>query len=337
MPIGMDTGTYNLVVCKRNKDNNFSYKKEVNAFIEIPISDNKFVLNMMKSSGVPLVIRDDAGVAYALGEKAVEIAYSMPQIDLRRPMKDGCLNPKERSAQQILSLMLHGLIENCEANETLYYSVPANAINETSDADYHSRVLESMFRAFKDDNGNKIDAHPINEALALVYAELGNKAYTGIGVSCGAGMVNVCFAKFGAPMFQFSIINSGDWIDQMSARATGESPTFINKEKTKLDLTQEPEGLVLRAIKAQYEIMVQKTVTQIKKGIEEMGNKARAEHPIDIVVSGGTASPAGFEQLFKKTFDAAKVPVQVGEVIKPKDNLLSVARGCLLAAENAGK
>jgi hypothetical protein len=327
MPIGMDTGTYNL----------FAYKREVNAFIEIPISDNKFVLNMMKSSGVPLVIREDAGVAYALGEKAVEIAYSMPQIDLRRPMKDGCLNPKERSAQQILSLMLHGLIETCQPNETLYYSVPANAINETSDADYHSRVLESMFKAFKDDTGNKIDAHPINEALALVYAELGNKAYTGIGVSCGAGMVNVCFAKFGAPMFQFSIINSGDWIDQMSARATGETPTFINKEKTKLDLTKEPEALVLRAIKAQYEIMVQKTVTQIKKGIEEMGNKARAEHPIDIVVSGGTASPNGFEQLFKKTLEAAKVTMEIGEVIKPKDNLLSVARGCLLAAENAGK
>jgi hypothetical protein len=337
MAIGMDTGTYNLVVCKRNKEGNFVYKKEVNAFIEIPISDNKFVLNMMKNSGVPLIIREDAGVAYALGEKAVEIAYSMPQIELRRPMKDGCLNPKERSAQQILSLMLHGLIEKCDPNETLYYSVPANAINETSDADYHSRVLESMFKAFKDDSDNKINARPINEALALVYAELGHKAFTGISCSFGAGMINVCFAKFGAPMFQFSIINSGDWIDQMSARATGESPTFINKEKTKLDLTKEPEVLVLRAIKAQYEIMMQKTVAQIKRGIEEMGNKARSENPIDIVVSGGVATPNGFEQLFKKTLEDSKVSIPIGEVIKPKDNLLSVARGCLIAAEAAGK
>jgi hypothetical protein len=151
--------------------------------------------------------------------------------------------------------------------------------------------------------------------------------------NCGAGMVNIAFAMYGNPVFQFSVVNSGDWIDKMAAKATGETTTFINKEKTKIDLTTEPDTLVLKAVKAQYEIMIQKTVMEIKKGLETTENKARADSAIDIVVSGGTATPKGFETLFEDTIKKAHLPIQIGKVIKPKDTLYSVARGCLLAAE----
>ena len=57
MPIGFDCGTYNLVCCQRNEDNDFSHKREVNAFIELPL-DNRFVFNMMKNAGVPLIERE---------------------------------------------------------------------------------------------------------------------------------------------------------------------------------------------------------------------------------------------------------------------------------------
>lgn len=338
MSLGFDSGTYNLVCCQRDKDGNFVYKKEVNAFLEMPIEENRFVFNMMKDAGVPLIERKDAGIAYALGEAAIQLAYTMNQIELRRPMKDGCLNPKEKHAQQILSIMIHSLLDNVSRqNETLYYSIPANALNEETDADYHSKVLEAIFNAFQDDKGNKIKAHPINEGLALIYAELATKHWTGMGISWGGGMVNVCFAMFGNPIFQFSLVHAGDWIDHMAAKATGESPAYINKEKLKLNLTENSDSLVQRAIKAQYEIMVQKTVNGIKKGLEEVGNKARADHPIDIVISGGSAAPPGFENLFKEILDKSKLPIQVGSIIKPKDPLYSVARGALLAAEAADK
>ena len=40
MSIGFDAGTYNLVLCKRDAEGGFVYKKEVNAFLEIPIDDD---------------------------------------------------------------------------------------------------------------------------------------------------------------------------------------------------------------------------------------------------------------------------------------------------------
>lgn len=337
MSLGFDAGTYHLVCCKRGEDKDFVYRKEVNAFLEMPL-ENRFVFNMMKNAGVPLVEWPEANIAYALGESAVEMAYTMTQIELKRPMKDGCLNPKERHAQQIMNIMAHSLIGEIDHDmEKLYFSVPANALNEDTDADYHAKVLEAIFRAYESEKGYKLDPYPINEGLALVYAELAEKAWTGIGISFGAGMVNLCFAIYGAPVFQFSLVNSGDWIDRMASRAIGEeTTTFVNKEKLKTDLTiEQPEELVQRAIKTQYEIMIQHTVSGIKKGLENAGNKARTDSPVDIVIAGGTSLPKGFNTLFEQIFDKAHMPIKRGRIIRPSDPLYSVARGCLIAAENS--
>lgn len=338
MRIGFDCGTYHIVCCKRSAENEFSYKKEVNAFLEMPL-ENRFVFNMMKNAGVPLIENPEAKLGYALGEAAVNMAYTMTQIELKRPMKDGCLNPRERSAQQIMNVMCHSLIGDVdEDGSVLYYSVPANAINQETDADYHGKVLEAMFKSYRSEKGYKLDPHPINEALALVYAELGSKNWTGLAASFGAGMVNVCYAIYGAPIFSFSIVNSGDWIDKMASKAIGEeTTTYVNREKMHADLTVEnPDTLVQRAIKTQYEIMIQHTVSGIKRGIEELGNKARSEHPIDMVIAGGTSMPKGFDQLFRRILEQSKITsMKIGEVIRPADPLFSVARGCLIAAENA--
>jgi hypothetical protein len=333
MPVGFDCGTYNLVCCHRDEKNNFVYKREVNAFLEMPL-ENRFVFNMMKNAGVPLIEREN--VAYALGEAACNMAYTMSQLELKRPMTAGCVNPKEKNAFQIMSIMIHSLVDGVKKDgEVLYYCVPANAINQETDAEYHQRILDAIFKAYKNESGYKVDAHPINEALALVYAELGKKAFTGIGVSFGAGMVNLCFAMYGSPVFAFSLVNSGDWIDKQAAKATGETIAYINKEKTKIDLLKEPQTLVHRAIRTQYQLMIEHTVNGIKKGFADLTKTVRAEDPVDIVIAGGTSCPHGFASMFRDTIQQANLPIKIGEIVKPNDPLYSVARGCLLAAEAA--
>ena len=329
---GFDCGTYNLVCARRDAEGKIVYKKEVNSFIEIPL-ENDFVFKMMKNAGVPLVERKEAKVAYALGEASVNMAYAMG-IELKRPMEHGCLNPRERQAQQIMNIMVHSLLNEVSSNETLYYSTPANAINQETDAALHSKILGSMFKGFKDSKDNTVKAFPINEGLALVYAELQEKNFTGMGVSFGAGMVNICFAMFGNPVFAFSLVNSGDWIDRMAAKATGESAAFINKEKLKTDFTKEGGSLVERAIKMEYEIMLQNTAAGIKQGLEQ-ASKVRSDSPIDIVVAGGTSLPQGFTELFADTLQKTNLPLKIGSIIRPKLPLYSVARGCLISAEAA--
>jgi len=328
--LSFDVGTYNLVCCTRNKEGNFSYKKEINAFLELP-TDNKFVFNMMKNAGVPLIEKDK--VAYALGEAAVNMAYTLPSLELKRPMSDGCVNPKEKDAFQILSIMIHSLIGDIEDNGLLYYCIPSNAINQETDADYHSKVLQAIFGAYESTAGKKIEARPINEALALVYAEAADKNYTAISASFGGGMVNICFAMYGNPIFQFAVVNSGDWIDKQAAKATGESPTFINKQKMNVSLKKDPSNLVERAIQTQYKLMIEKAVSMIKNGLSNAGKSVRIAEPIDFIIAGGTSSIDGFTEVFEETIKNAELSIPIGKVIRPHDPLFSVARGCLIAAE----
>ena len=57
------------------------------------------------------------------------------------------------------------------------------------------------------------EATSINEGLAVVYGELEDSNYTGIGISCGGGLCNVCLAYLSVPVLSFSIPKAGDYID----------------------------------------------------------------------------------------------------------------------------
>ncbi len=333
MPIGFDVGTYNLI-CSRRTDGEVKNRKQVNCFIEFLIDENKTTLNAMKSIKPPIPIIEREKFAYIVGQAAIDMAYTLPGIVLHRPMKDGCLNPQEKDAFRTLSIMIHSLIGEVEKDkDILYYSVPANAINQDTDADYHNAVLKSIFKAYNINN-KTVQAFGINEGLCLVLAELLSKQYTGIGISFGSGMVNLCYSIYSQPVFQMSLVNAGDWIDRMAAKACGETPTVINKEKTKIDLTKAPSSLLERAIKTQYELLIQKTVSSIKKGIVEAGARAVTENPLDVIVAGGTSSPPGFVELFTEMVKESQWNIPVGDIRKPADHLYAVSRGALIAAEN---
>ena len=55
----------------------------------------------------------------------------------------------------------------------------------------------------------------INEGLAVVFSELEDENFTGIGISCGGGMCNVALAYLSIPSIMFSIPKGGDFIDAL--------------------------------------------------------------------------------------------------------------------------
>ena len=111
-------------------------------------------------------------------------------------------------------------------------------------------------------------------------------------------------------------VNSGDWIDRQAAKATGESISFINKEKTKIDLSKNPTTLVERAIATQYRLMIEHTVSSIKKGFSDITKTVRTDDAVDVVVAGGTSSPNGFTELFKEALQQVDLPIKIGNIIK---------------------
>lgn len=331
--IGIDAGTFTLVRSSRSVEDPaaIKYRKEINAFMKISL-ENPFTYKMLESAGVKMVKKDN--FAYALGEKALSLAYSF-KSEIKRPMRDGCLNNNEPEAYSILATMLHGLIGKVEQDGTIvYYSVPGPAVNKKADVDFHAKMLDQIFRKYQN-NGFAIKPFSCNEALAIIFAELSEKAFTGAALSCGGGQVNFCYAVYSQPAAMFSSVDSGDWIDSQAAAASGESIAVINKEKMKTDLTKAPQGMVERAIHGQYSIYIDKTIMNIKKALQSAEYKIKVEDPIDFVIAGGTSSPNGFENMFEEALKKADLPIPIGSCVKPVEPLYTVAKGLLIAAENS--
>lgn len=330
--LGFDVGTYNLVCARRNENGTeINYTKEINAYIELDLQNqNKAFFNIVKGR-VPIIERGDKG--YIFGQAALDMALAMPKLELKRPMSGGCLNPKEKDSFKILQLMCHSMVgRDIQDKEVIYYCVPANAVNAETDSDFHREVLHDVFKSYNI-GGKKLTPYHMNEAMAIIYAELADKQFTGIAVSAGSGMINFCYSMYATEVCSFSIVNSGDWIDQQAAKACGETPVFVNRAKHKIDLNKDPVNEIEQAIKIQYKLMVDHTVMNIKQALQRAENKIQTDQPIDIIVAGGTSSPPGFVEMFKEAIDNARLPIPIGNIRKPDDHLYTVARGLLVAAE----
>ena len=82
--------------------------------------------------------------------------------------------------------------------------------------------------------------------------------------------------------------------------------------------------------------MIEKTVTGIKEGLASAKQSIKSEVPVDFVIAGGTSIAKGFAEIFSETLRQVTLNIPVGEIIHPADPLYSVAKGSLIAAENAG-
>lgn len=328
--IGIDVGTYSIATA-RIKDEKLEVKKEINCFYPIELNEsNKFLINMLKQSGAPVVEVD--GVSYVLGESARALAVSMGK-EFHRPMKNGIVNPEEKSGFNILAVIIRSLLGELTADETIvYFSMPGQSLNVQTSPDYHQKVVQSILDKYK--QGDKtVRSYPINEAMCVVYSELQSKNRTGIGLSFGGGQTNCAYSLMGFPLVQFSHVNAGDWIDFESAKNSGESVSYVNEYKKNIDLSQEPKNVIERALHFNYEIMIENALKGVIDGLTKAGSKANPGGLVDIALAGGTASVAGFTDFFRNTLAKHKFPIPIGEVKIGSEPILSVCKGALLAAE----
>ena len=293
-----------------------------NSFVEIEYSE---VAEKMLARSDVLYIRKDNQV-YIVGEDALNFANVFNK-ETRRPMNKGILSRDEKSAIPMIRLIIERLVgEPNHDGELLYYTSPARPADDPrQDVLYHQKTIESILR--------KLGYTPrvINEGMAVVYSELPDNQFTGMGISFGAGMTNVCLAHYGLPVMTTAVARGGDWIDQNVAEATGHTKDKVTAFKEKdFEITAEPSNELESALTIYYENLMDYVVASVKREVE----KARVEEgmKIPIAITGGTASPKGFEKLLKEKLEAANLPFEIDVIKRAKSPLYSVALGTLVAA-----
>jgi actin-related protein len=173
----------------------------------------------------------------------------------------------------------------------------------------------------------------INEGLAVIFSELEDQNFTGIGISCGGGMCNVTLAYLSIPSIMFSIPKGGDYIDQAVGAVVNEHATRVKVHKEEgLDLSRPPKDKFEKALHIYYEDLVQTLVDALRRNFSRAEKLPKSDRALTIVLSGGSAKPKGFKEMFERNLKGTALPVEISGVRMASDPLTATARGALIAA-----
>lgn len=321
-PVGLDVGTSRIVVA-RNGDRKYQYEAELNAFITMPHS--KLAESLLQRENVFHEVQgSELVVAGNDAQRFAEVFHA----ETRRPMKSGVLNPQEPHSLAVVRRIIAKLVGKAAVpGQKLFFSVPAAAPDDDDGIAYH----QASVRQLLSDLG--FDATPIEEGLAVIFGELGACNYTGIGISCGSGLCNICLAVLSVPVISFSVPKAGDFIDSKAALVTGELATRLRVQKEQsFQLNGLNGDRVQNALNVYYQEMIAALIESLRAQISAAQRLPKLDQAIPLVLSGGTAMPKGFLEQFGRSLRASDFPVPISEIRMSADALNSTARGALMAA-----
>jgi hypothetical protein len=319
--IGLDVGT-SRIVAARNTGQEVSYDIQLNAFVTIPYS--KMTESMLQKEGVPHTREANEIVVH--GNESERFADLLNK-EVRRPMTRGVLNPDEPDSVRLIREITAALAGKAAKGEKLCFTVPAAPLGAEQNLTYHEATIRQVVTELG------YEAKSINEGLAVVYGELESSNYTGIGISCGGGLCNVCLAYLSVPAISFSIPKAGDFIDSSAASVTGER---VNRMRVLKEQSYYLNGhftdKLQQALNVYYDDMIQSLVGGLRAAFQHARNVPKLSKPIPLVLSGGTAMPKGFRDRFEKILRESDFPIELSEIRMAAEPLTTTAKGALVAA-----
>ncbi|HYL76456.1 MAG TPA: cell division protein FtsA [Bryobacteraceae bacterium] len=319
--LGLDVGTSRVCLAQRVGED-FQYETQLNAFVTIPYS--KMTENVLRKEKVPHTVNGAEMVVH--GNESDRFA-DLLNIETRRTMDRGVLNPAEPDSLSMLRKIIETLVDPTKEKQKLCFTVPAAPLGAEENLTYHEATLRQILSEF----GYEVKS--INEGLAVIYSELESTNYTGIGISCGGGLCNVSVAYLSVPVFSFSIPKAGDYIDHNTASVTGERANRVRIAKEEsFHFNGFFADKMHQVLGVYYEEMIQALVNGMKQAFTNARNIPKSGRALPIVLSGGTALPEGFRDRFEKILKEAELPIAATDIRMAADPLHSSAKGALVAA-----
>ena len=318
---GLDLGTSRIVLATLNGEE-VDFSPQLNAFVDIPYS--KMTEQMLAREQIMHRVEGDH--IYAYGNRADEFAKFLDG-ETRRPMQGGLLNPTEPKNVQMIELLLTRLCGKASTGEKLCLSVPSAPPDRDSDLIFHARSVQGICEKLG------YQAKAINEGQAVVYSELKDANFTGIGMSFGGGMCNICVAYLGLPVLSIATTRAGDYIDHSTASVTSETPTTVRLHKENgFTLDGTGDGSIDRALCVYYADVIETAVTAMQTAMADSKKLPNLPRPLPIVCAGGTAMARNFLPKLKSAIAEADLPIRISDVYLAKDPLNTTAKGALVGA-----
>lgn len=275
---GLDLGTMNFVVARKS-NKTIKTSRIRDAFLDLPI-DNRRMLKLSNTSHVEL-----DGKLLVIGDEALETA-NLFNREARRPMSGGIITPGEVDAQKVISIMIKQLLgAPRKPLEKCCFSIPAPAVDvQGSDVTYHSAILNKILTEL----GYK--AEPANESHAIIFSECASDSFSGLGISYGSGMTNVCLAYNAMSALEFSVGRGGDWVDNGAAKAISTTAAKICSIKEGgIDISKKQDSLEGEAISLFIEALIDYSISTIIQQFSKARRELMVPKPIPLIVKIGRA------------------------------------------------
>lgn len=189
--MGLDIGTANIVVY-RNGDREATVRREANAFFAVLALPN--TRKILEDKKIHFIAKDKN--LHILGNAAEEFANIL-RGQTRRPMEDGLVNLREEDGINVIRALLDRLVAPpAREGQKIWFGVPGEPLDRPGSVVFNTSIFESYLKA------RGFAPRAINEGMAVVVSELADRHATGIGISLGGGMCNVCFAYLSIPAAQ---------------------------------------------------------------------------------------------------------------------------------------
>lgn len=324
---GLDIGT-NMIVSGTIENGTSVFKQQRDAFYRIvpktEVNKNSIKISLDKRGSNYIV--DSDGSFIVVGEDALSIAIERNDV-AQRPMLKGVISPKEKASLPMLKLIIETLIGKGEAGDKVVYSVPAKPVDGVFDIMYHSEMMGLYIRQMG------YIASPLNEAFAVALSELLDDGLTGISISFGAGMANVCVVHEGDPLVEFSVTRGGDFIDQSVGNALDISPSLVQLEKEAGTDLYSPSTKIMEAVSVYYSSVIDYVFQSIAYELSSRGKTIPLfREPVPVIVSGGLTLADGFVRKVSEIVGGMQFPIKIKEIRRAENPMTAVANGCLLAA-----
>jgi hypothetical protein len=332
--LGVDPGTMFFQVAEKNNNGEIDIKSMRNSFVELQNYESQDIEEILKQNKWQYVT--DGNRYFVIGEDSLKVSLIFPDVELRRPMKDGVLNKGEDKKMLVMAEITESLTGEKPTDETslVCFCTSGESIDTQVNDEFHRSRLRGMFERL----GWKTKRIP--EGLAVVLSErpvmIGkdgeNVPYTGIGISFGSGKVNITLAYKGLPIISLSSTRSGDYIDRMVEQNTDLSLAQITYVKeTKLDFSQmDYDDDIIFCLDVFYTNVIEYSFKNFAKKFKEV--KSDFSGPIPVVIAGGTAMPPGFRDKVESVVRKLDLNFEIGDISISKDPCNSVVKGLLTQA-----
>ena len=335
--LGLDVGTSFIQASRQVNGGDVEFISQRDAFFEIePKSpfNAKAIEKSLQQRGIFYLNKD--GKFYLVGQQAINYSNEVQQSVLR-PLKRGVLSSKDKDSFGMLNIIISQIIGSpVVKKERCVYCYPADPVDSDFDTIYHMDLIGKILTTLG------YDAIPMLEAEALMYSELVDYDLTGVTMSWGAGMTNVCVAHLGSNVVSFSVTKGGDWIDERVGNRLDIPDTVIQSEKENgLDI-RKPKDDIQEGIAIYYRSLMEYVADHLENKFKQCKEIPKFSNPIPLVVSGGTSLVGGFLEVFSdvlKFRDRLKTqprqfPFEIKTVAHVNDPLRAVASGLLVASQS---